>query len=156
RTDAAGTTTFSYDNRGQLATLVDGLSGITGSYSYNDAGQLDHINYNTTTAIARTFSYDTRGRLSTDVTTNSTTTLASTTYGYAADSNITGGLTSGTASNSAYGRNYYGFDPTGRLASWTHPDTSVTNYTYDEAGNRTAAGGTTYTYDARNRLTQSD
>ncbi|MCC6434837.1 MAG: hypothetical protein IT196_07400 [Acidimicrobiales bacterium] len=50
------------------------------------------------------------------------------------------------------GGHSYSYDQGGRITNWTSPAGAV-NYSWDKAGNRTAAGATSFTYDARNRQT---
>jgi len=57
------------------------------------------------------------------------------------------------AGNALAGGHSYGYDDAGRLASWTQPDATVVAYGWDDASNRTSAGGDVHVYDARNRLT---
>jgi len=49
----------------------------------------------------------------------------------------------------------YGYDALGRLIRYDPPGEGSTAYGYDKAGNRTEAGGTTYTYNALNQLTEA-
>jgi RHS repeat-associated protein len=85
------------------------------------------------------------------VTSASGTTLASQTYGYDADGNLTsqatGGLI-GAASTS------YGYDEASRLISAT-ANGITTPYAYDGDGNLTQAGSTSYAYNAQDQLTSS-
>jgi len=60
--------------------------------------------------------------------------------------------------NSQAGQHSYTYDRAGRIASFTHPSVTgpaTLQIGWDKAGNRTSLGSDTYTYDARNRLTQS-
>jgi RHS Repeat len=57
RTDAAGTTSYTYDGDGRLATLADAATGTTLTYAYNELSQVRQIQYGTG-HDARTFGYD--------------------------------------------------------------------------------------------------
>ena len=77
-------------------------------------------------------------------------TVASITYGYDADDNLTAETTSSAFAGAS--ANTYTYDEANRLTSWDNR-TTTTSYAYDGDGNRTQAGNTTYTYDARDELT---
>jgi YD repeat-containing protein len=55
--------------------------------------------------------------------------------------------------NVAAGLYQYTYDRGNRLRAVIAPNAVVTGYTYDAAGNRLTAGGSSYFYDQRNRLT---
>jgi RHS repeat-associated protein len=152
RVDAAGTASFTYTGRGELDHATDPLTGKTTNYDWNDAGQVATVAYNTSPAATRTYGYDGQGRLATDSLAAGGSTLASAAYVYDPDGNLTT-QTIGATGNAAAGTHTYSYDRSGRLEGWTDPTSTATAYGYDQAGNRTAAGATTYTYDARNRLT---
>ena len=82
------------------------------------------------------------------------TVTASATYDYDPNGNLTS-KTVTLPNNPADGTNTYTYDQQDRLTSWTNPTSIATNYSWDDAGNRTQAGNIAYTYDARNRLTSS-
>lgn len=153
RADAAGTASFTWTNRSELQTVTDPATGATLTYARNDAGQPTSMT--TSAGATRTYDYDDLGRLTDDTLRNaSNAQTAQTTYGYDADSNITS-KTIDLPGNASAGMNTYGYDRAGRLAFWTKPDTSIINYSYDKAGNRTQAGDATFTYNQRNQLTAS-
>jgi len=77
--------------------------------------------------------------------------VASISYGYDPNGNLTSKTTSGFAGASA---NTYTYDGANRLTSWNNGTTTV-NYAYDGAGNRIQAGNETLTYDARDELTST-
>ncbi|WP_344941944.1 RHS repeat-associated core domain-containing protein, partial [Sphaerisporangium flaviroseum] len=102
----------------------------------------------------RTYSYDSMDRLTGDtLKTSAGAAIASITYGYDRDDNLTTKTTTGTA---GAGTNTYAYDHSNRLTSWTAPGGAVTDYAWDDSGNRTKAGTKTFTYDERNRLTSGD
>lgn len=151
RADAVGTTAISYDPRDVPATITDPITATTQTLTYWGDGQLKTRQYGTSGAT-RSYTYDNKGRLATDtVTAPSTGTVtASTSYSYDADGNVQT-QTIGPAGIAGAGTHSYGYDLDDRLTSWTGPAGTKT-YGYDDAGNRTAAGSATYSYDARNRL----
>ncbi|MFF4599833.1 LamG-like jellyroll fold domain-containing protein [Amycolatopsis sp. NPDC001319] len=148
RTDASGTSTYGYDTADRLSTITDSATGKAQTLTYNTLNQVSGITYGT--GNARTYSYDALHRLTGDtLKTAGGASIASITYGYDADSNLTSKATSGFAGSAA---NTYTYDLANRLASWNN-GTTTTNYGYDASGNRTQVGSSTYTYDARNQLT---
>ncbi|MFI8087975.1 DNRLRE domain-containing protein [Streptomyces sp. NPDC086080] len=149
RTDAAGAATFGYDGAGRLKSAADPLTQATLTYGYDTASRLTSVAYGGTGAT-RALGYDVLDRPTSDtLKAPGGTTTASVTYGYDAASRLVEKTTTGTA---GAGTQSYGYDRAGRLTSWTGADGTVTDYTWDAAGNRTSAGDTTATYDARNRL----
>ncbi|MGW1078769.1 RHS repeat-associated core domain-containing protein [Kitasatospora sp. NPDC002522] len=148
RTDAAGTSSYTYDKAGRLATMTDPASGATAGYGYDRDSQPVSVGYGVGNA-GRSFGYDALHRMTSDtVTAGSGGTVASTTYTYNLDDQLTGKTTTGFAGAAA---NTYTYDQTGRLTSWNN-GTTTTAYGYDAAGNRTQIGNRTQSFDARNRL----
>ncbi|MEO3810204.1 LamG-like jellyroll fold domain-containing protein [Sphaerisporangium sp. B11E5] len=153
RTDPSGTVTMTWDDADRLKTFADPLTATTLTYGYDNANRLTGIDYGTS-GPKRTYAYDPMDRLTGDtLKSNSNATIASITYGYDRDDNLTSKTTTGTAGS---GTNTYTYDHSGRLTSWTAPGGAVTAYTWDDSGNRTQAGAATYTYDERNRLLSGD
>ncbi|MEU3086606.1 LamG-like jellyroll fold domain-containing protein [Streptomyces massasporeus] len=157
RTTTAGSTSYGYDSAGRIDWTADSLTGREIQYDFDAAGrpQLDQFvnkpDGSTSYAVTakRTYTYDDLGRLKGDSVTSpdGATTVASTTYGYDLDDNMTSKTTTGKA---GAGANTYGYDHANRLTSWTKGG-GTTAYEWDAAGNRTKAGTTTATFDARNR-----
>jgi RHS repeat-associated protein len=152
RTDPTGTATFTYDNGGRLSTMADPLTSVTATHSYDGAGRLSGITHGTGNAT-RTYTHDTLGRIATDVwLASGGATIASATYGYDTDDQLTLKTTVGVV---GAGANSYTYDGLGRLATWTNPAAQTTTYTYDAASNRTgvanSSGTRTTTFDQRNR-----
>ncbi|MQL61515.1 DNRLRE domain-containing protein [Streptomyces vinaceus] len=149
RTDKAGQATFGYDDAGRLRTAADPLTKATQTYGYDTASRLTSVAYGGTGAT-RALGYDALDRPTSDtVKAPGGATTVSVAYGYDDASRLTEKTTTGTADAGAQS---YGYDWAGRLISWTGTDGTVTDYTWDAAGNRTSAGDTRATYDARNRL----
>ncbi|WP_203983111.1 LamG-like jellyroll fold domain-containing protein [Sphaerisporangium rufum] len=148
RTDAAGTATLTWDDADRLKTLSDPLTATTLTYGYDNADRLTGITYGT--GPKRTYTYDPMDRLTGDsLKSAGNAAMASITYGYDRDDNLTTKTTSGTA---GAGTNTYTYDFANRLTSWTAPGGAVTDYAWDDSGNRVKAGDQTFTYDERNRL----
>ncbi|WP_271221309.1 RHS repeat-associated core domain-containing protein [Streptosporangium carneum] len=153
RVDPTGTANFTWDNASRMATASDPVTGRTWTYGYDDADRLTSQT-STGTVNSQSYAYDAVDRLTSHILKNSSgAELAKITYGWDKDDNLTSKTTVGTA---GAGANTYGYDRSGRLTSWTAPGGAVTDYEWDDAGNRTKAGSKTYTYDERNRLTSGD
>ncbi|HEY3718478.1 MAG TPA: polymorphic toxin-type HINT domain-containing protein [Jatrophihabitantaceae bacterium] len=147
RTDASGTATFGY-TKGRLSSETDSVTGAQQTFGYDAAGAVKSISYGS--GITRGFSYDALGRVSADTLANSSgSAVASVSYGYDLDNNVTSKDTTGVA---GAGHNAYSYDYLDRLTSWTAPDGTATAYAWDASSNRIKAGGKTSTFDARNRL----
>ncbi|MFB9622688.1 RHS repeat domain-containing protein [Nonomuraea helvata] len=154
RIDAAGTAAFTYDSANRLKTTTDPVTSRTLTYGYDSVSRLKTITATSGTASTQTFDYDDMDRVKSQTLKNgSGAQLATITYGWDKDDNLTTKTTTGLA---GAGSNTYGYDHAGRLTSWTAPGGAVTAYEWDAAGNRTKAGNATFTYDERNRLTSGD
>ncbi len=150
RTDAAGTTSYSWTSRSELATVTDTVSGTSRSNSFDASGHLVDIAYSG--GAARHLAYDDLGRLlSDDLRDNTNALTAGNTYGYDLDDHVTS-RTVTLPGNPAAGVSQFSYDNAGRLSGWTRPDASVAVYAYDDAGNLVNNAGQSATYDARNRL----
>ncbi|MEV6983251.1 LamG-like jellyroll fold domain-containing protein [Sphaerisporangium sp. NPDC051017] len=149
RTDASGTASFTWDDANRLKTFSDSVTSTTLTYGYDVGDRLTDISYGVG-GPKRTYTYDPMNRLTGDtLKSSSNATLASITYGYDRDDNLTTKTTTGTA---GAGTNTYTYDWSNRLTSWTAPGGAVTDYAWDDSGNRVKAGTQTFTYDERNRL----
>ena len=146
--DAAGTSNYSYDSAGRVQTMKDPASGATLTYSYNQMSQPSTITYGGSSADTQTYGYNTLHQTTSDTLTSGSTTVASTSYLYDANGDLTTKTTTGFA---GAGTNTYTYDQADRLSTWNN-GTSTTDYAYDADGNRTQAGTATYTYDARDEL----
>ncbi|MGW0201979.1 RHS repeat domain-containing protein [Nonomuraea sp. NPDC003201] len=153
RIDASGTATFTYDSANRLKTATDPVTSRTLTYGYDAASRLKTITATGTASTQTIDYYDTNQVKSQTLKNGAGTQLASVTYGWDKDDNLTTKTTAGIA---GAGTNTYGYDHAGRLTSWTAPGGATTAYEWDAAGNRTKAGNATFTYDERNRLTSGD
>jgi RHS repeat-associated protein len=153
-TSPAGTTSYTYDSADRLATESDPLSGASMTWAYNADSLPTSVSYATggTAGPVQAFSYDTLNRLASDtVTSAGGTTLASESYGYDANGNLTSQATGGlmrTASTT------YGYDWSNRIISAVTGGTT-TPYGYDADGNLTQNGSATNAYNAQDQLTAS-
>ncbi|MFI6463124.1 LamG-like jellyroll fold domain-containing protein [Streptomyces sp. NPDC050538] len=157
RTTTAGTAYYGYDGAGRIDWAQDPATGSQIWYDFDAAGRPRLEQYATkpdgataySATAKRSYGYDDLGRLNTDAVTSldGTSTIASSTYGYDLDDNLTSKKTTGTA---GAGTNTYGYDYANRMTSWTK-DGTATSYEWDASGNRTKVGSTTATFDARNR-----
>jgi RHS repeat-associated protein len=158
RKTTAGTVYYGYDGAGRIDWIQDSITGNQIWYDFDAAGRPRLEQYAAkpagatayTATAKRVYGYDDLGRLTGDTVTNpaGTSTVASLTYGYDLDDNLTSKTTTGTAGAAA---NTYTYDQANRLKSWTKDATTTVAYEWDASGNRTKAGSTTATFDARNR-----
>ncbi len=149
RTDRTGTAAFGYNADEQVNSETDPLTGVTATIDYNKVGQVKTIAYGTGGAT-RAYDYTPLHQLKSDVLSSpSGTTEASSAYTYNADGQIATLTTAGTAGS---GTSSYDYDFAGRLKSAT-TGSGTTGYGYDGNGNRTTAGSSTATFNARNQLT---
>ncbi len=150
RTDAAGTTNYVYDNADRLFSLKNTTAGTDLTYSYDQTSAVSQITYGGT-GNRRIFTYDGLHRTTGDeLKTSGGTSIAKISYEWDKNSNETSKTTTNFGSNTTI-RNDYTYDLADRLTSWNNGTTTI-GYTYDDSGNRTGNGSTTYTYDERNRL----
>jgi len=154
RADGSTWSNYSYDARGLLSAVDGAATSGTRVYDYDDAGQLTSIDYDGGTGAIRAFDYDQLGRVTSDTVSGPGGTLRAQTYAYDDNDNLTSTTISGSGVAGA-GTQTYGYDWANRLTSWTNQASTTTTYGWDNAGNRTSAGGVTATFDARNRLLTS-
>jgi len=153
-TDAAGTTSYTYDTADRLSTESDPLTGATLTWAYDPDSDPNSISYATdgTAGTEQSFGYDDLQRLTSDkLSSASGTVLASETYGYDNDGNITSQATGGGLPDVS---TTYAYDDADRLTSATSGGTT-TEYAYDNDGNLTKDGSTSNTYNAQDQLTSS-
>ncbi len=148
RTDAAGTTSYTYDSgTGRIQSISGPFDAThTTKYDYKPSGrvwrQTEMRGTNPAEHLVTTYSYDNAGRLSEKTATNpeGTTTYAQFTSTYNADSQVTSRtrtITDGTLSHPDNGTWRYTYDARGLLDTATDPDDVLTEYDFDGAGNRT-------------------
>ncbi|MBI1921549.1 MAG: RHS repeat protein [Geobacter sp.] len=153
------TFSYSYDNKGNKASFTT-PDGKVYSYSYNKNSQPTAMGFDGKTiqldyqwdrltkqtlpnGVATDYQYNAASWLAAITTKNTTTTLASSQYGFDKVGNITGKTTE-------QGNHSFGYDPTYQLSSATHPTLPAEAYSYDKTGNRTNSG---YSHNANNELT---
>jgi RHS repeat-associated protein len=151
RADAAGTASYTYDNADRLATVADPLTGATLTYGYNSDSLPSSVSYATggTAGPSRSYLYTGLQQLSSDtLKAAGGGTIASASYGYNPDGDLTSQTTTGFAGAASTS---YGYNEADELTSATGGTT--TSYGYDADGNLTQAGGTGYNYNAQDQLT---
>jgi RHS repeat-associated protein len=146
------TVTYGYDNAGRMISISDWLGGTT-TYTYDSAGSVSQIQRPNGTRA--TYSYDRANRLVSVAEQRSDNTVICS-YSYVKDAvgNITSSsVTEPLTPSLTQGTINYTYDKrTNRILT-----SSGISYTHDDNGNRltsTNAGGTTYTWNYENMLTQ--
>ena len=161
-TDAMGIVTqFSYNTYGNLTKITLPALSLSSSASYDSASRLT----SSTDALGRTtsFVYDKNDNLTSETDPASHTT----TYDYDANDNLTnitnakGDVTTLTydivtdwlkSVSFAGATKRYAYNDDGTLDSYTKPDGTKLNYSYDDLGRVTNDGVNDYTYDSKLRL----
>lgn len=147
---------------------VNGQSGMNSSdavnvkYSYYPNGLVKSLTYpplSDGSILSTEYTYDALNRAKTVVNKKGSAILASFTYGYDNNGNITSIAETGISARSST----YTYDPLNRLKTIIRSDGTSISYSYDLRGNRTELtnnsitaipfSNTTYTYDLLNRLT---
>jgi RHS repeat-associated protein len=150
RTDAAGTTSYTYDAADRLATVADPLTGSTLTYGYNANSLPATISYAKSGVAGpkQTLTYTGLSQLAGDTLTSASgATIASQSYGYDADGNMTTQATTGYAGAASTS---YLYDYADELTSATTGGTT-TSYGYDPDGDLTQADATSYSYNAQDQ-----
>src|SRR5262249_27835387 len=138
-------TSYTYDAADRLATVTDPLTGAILHYGYNADGLPATIGYSPSgqAGLSQALTYTGRQQIASDTLTSASgATIASDSYGYDADGNLTSQVTTGLAGAASTS---YGYDKAGELTSSASGGTT-TSYGYDADGDLTQAGGTSYTY----------
>lgn len=145
------TVTTAYDSTGAIAsiTLANSSGTTLQSFTYGDApggNILSETSSPATAGTSKTYSYDPQSQLAAETTTSGTTS-----YSFDDSGNLTG-LPSGATGT---------YDDAGELTSSTNSSGTVTDYTYNADGQRTAAtkSGTTVasaTWNGAGELTSYD
>ena len=144
QTDGRGTIDYAYDELKRITQLTDPNSEMI-SFDYDPEGNLTETEL--PNGVTTTNAYDGAGRITETSSLAGSTVLQS--FDYAHDA--AGNRTSQTDRNSD--TTTYSYDALGRLSEFDPPAAAAVGYAYDAAGNRTAAGSVTYTYNALNQLT---
>ncbi len=146
--DGRGTLEYGYDKLGRLTSLTDPQSKSLG-FGYDPEG--DPTEVKRPSGVATTNVYNNAGRLAeTTSKEEGGTVLEALKYGYDPAGNVTSRIDQRLEQETTYA-----YDALNRLTEFNPPGEGATSYGYDEAGNRTEAGGTTYNYNALNQLTES-
>lgn len=165
-TGPAGTTTYTYNSRGQVLTAADS-TGLLVTNTYDAAGNLlttkNALNYVTA------YAYDARGRLTSvtdprskvtsfayntqgDLVSRTDAASGVSSFGYDGRGRVT------SATDTLSHQTSFEYDAAGRLKKVTAPDSTFVTYTYDTAGRRTRftdarSNSTDFAYDEAYRLT---
>jgi len=150
QTTAAGSTGYTYDKADRLATVADPLTGATLTYGYNADSLPTSISYATggTAGPAQSLGYNGLRQLTSDTLKSAAgATIASASYNYNADGDMTSQATTGYAGAAS---TTYGYNQADELTSAITGGTT-TSYGYDADGDLTQSGSTSYTYDAQDQ-----
>jgi RHS repeat-associated protein len=153
-TGAAGKTSYTYDGADRLSTESEPLTGATLTWAYNSDSNPTSISYASggSAGPVQAFGYNALQQVTSDtLTAASGSTLASETYGYDADGNVTSQATGGSLGTSS---TTYIYDQADRLTSAASGGTT-TGYAYDHDGNLTTDGPATNAYNAQDQLTSA-
>jgi RHS repeat-associated protein len=143
RTGPDGTTQYTYDVFGQLASLTDPASG---TFQIGRDGIARLTSLTRPNGVTDTLAYDVSDHLTSRTAALGGTTVASTAYTY-------DGSGRRVTSTDAAGTNTYTYDAGGQLLTASHPaGTPNEAYTYDAAGNRTSSAAGSYGLGAGDRL----
>ena len=146
--DGRGTLEYGYDKLDRMTSLTD-PQGKSLGFAYDPEGDLTEVTR--PDGVTTTNVYNEAGRLAetTSKTAEPLTVLESLKYGYDAAGNVTSKVDQPLEAETSYA-----YDALNRLAEFNPPGEGATSYGYDAAGNRTEAGGTTYSFNALNQLTE--
>jgi RHS repeat-associated protein len=153
-TDAAGTTSYTYDGADRVSTESDPLTGSTLTWGYNADSNPTSISYSSdgSAGPVESLGYNDLQQLTSQTLTSASgATLASESYGYDSDGNVTSQSTGGQlAASSAT----FKYDKADQLSSETANGTTTT-FGYDGDGNLTTDGNVSNTYNAQDQLMSS-
>ena len=145
--DPRGTLEYGYDQLGRLVELTDPASGVF-EFGYNPEGGLTEVDR--PNGVVTSNIYDDAGRLAETSSEKANNALEALSYGYDPSGNVVARIDERLERETVYG-----YDALDRLTKFDPPGEGSTGYDYDEAGNRTEAGGVTYGYNALNQLTEA-
>jgi RHS repeat-associated protein len=148
--DGRGTLEYGYDKLDHLTSLTDPQGKALG-FGYDPGGNLTEVTR--PNGLTTTNAFNDAGRLAETTSIEGgepPTTLESLEYGYDPAGNVTSRVDQRLEQETSYA-----YDALNRLTDFNPPGEGSTVYGYDKAGNRTEAGGTTYTFNALNQLTKA-
>jgi RHS repeat-associated protein len=147
--DGRGTLEYGYDKLSRMTSLTD-PQGKSLGFTYDPEGDLTEVTR--PNGVTTTNAYNDAGRLSETVSKSvePIAVLESLKYIYDASGNVSSRVDQRLETSTGYG-----YDALNRLTEFDPPGEGATSYGYDAAGNRTEAGGTTYTFNALNQPTES-
>jgi RHS repeat-associated protein len=147
--DGRGTLEYQYDKLGRLTSLVDPW-GEASTFAYDAEGGLTEVKR--PGGIVTTNVYDEAGRLAETATKAGELPVVLDAFGYGYDE---AGNVTGKTDNRLEQETTFAYDALNRLVEFNPPGEGSTSYAYDAAGNRTSAGGMTFSFNALNQLTSS-
>lgn len=140
---------YTYDSLGRMILRrAGGYSAYRVDYAYDAADRLTARRPSAGSVPTQTFSYDAAGQLKTAAVTTTLGLNVRETYAYDLNGNLT------QVVSTRDGTTNYTYDALNRLTSANGPGLAA-SYGYDAAGNRTTAGGVTFTYDVGGRMTSA-
>ena len=147
--DGRGTLEYGYDKLGRMTALTD-PQGKSLAFAYDPESDLTEVTR--PNGVTTVNLYNDAGRLAetTSKLAEPPSVLESLKYAYDAAGNVTSKTDQRLEQEMSYS-----YDALNRLSEFDPPGEGSTSYGYDAAGNRTEAGGTTYTFNALNQLTES-
>ncbi|WP_159012053.1 FG-GAP-like repeat-containing protein [Streptomyces sp. NRRL F-5123] len=167
---SGGTTAYAYDAQGDLAKTTD-PAGLVTAYSYDPIGRIltqTDISDSVPAGATTTYTYDANSRIATRTdpaagnAVDGTTHRARTSYTYTDDGQVQSQTVSDLTGGDEARTTTYDYDAQDRVNTLTDPAGLVTNYDYDQFGNRTSVTTgvgtdqeteTDYTYNLRGEQT---
>ncbi len=146
QTDGRGTLKYGFDKLSRVIALTDPQGEVL-DFEYDPEGDLTKVELPNGVVTAN--EYDDAGRLTATASTKGEAALESFDYEYDPFGNRIGQV------DRLSQKTAYEYDALNRLIEFDPPGEGSTAYGYDPAGNRTEAGGTTYSFNALNQLTSA-
>jgi RHS repeat-associated protein len=146
QTDGRGTLEYEFDKLSWMTSLID-PQGKALDFGYNGEGNLTEVEL--PNGVVTTNKYDDAGRLADTTSEKGEAILESLGYEYDPAGNRIAQVDRLSQETT------YEYDVLNRLTEFDPPGEGSTAYGYDQAGNRTKAGSTTYSFNDLNQLTSA-
>jgi RHS repeat-associated protein len=147
--DGRGTLEHGYDKLSRMTSLTD-PQGKSLGFGYDPESDLVEVTRPNGVTTVNLYNDADRLAETTSKMAESLSVLESLKYAYDAAGNVTSKTDQRLEQETSYA-----YDALNRLAEFDPPGEGSTTYGYDAAGNRTQAGGTTYSFNALNQPTES-